>query len=88
MIQQKSTQLTFPVVTSECRGFGLSFVNDWAPTFNCASLANAALCEAGFVGFSSSSRFVASYVKKTAIQTQLTYTWQTHIHVHPKNYKD
>ena len=65
--KQKGAQLTFPVVTRECRGFGLSFVNDWPPTFSCASPANAALCAAGFVGFSSSSRFVASWA-----QTQYT----------------
>ena len=59
----KGVQLTFPVVTRECRGFGLSFVNDWLPTFSCASLANAALCAAGFVGLSSSSRLVASYAQ-------------------------
>ena len=81
----KGVQLTFPVVTRECRGFGLSFVNDWLPTFSCASLANAALCAAGFVGLSSSSRLVASYAQShpyTPDTPAYLHSMHNHIYAH------
>lgn len=55
-----STWHTFPLPTNVCNGFGLILAIGRMPTLICESLASAAFCAIGLVGFKRSSRLVAS----------------------------